>query len=328
MTQIPAKVDAGRKRSVSTEHATPSFFFNGHAPRRRVLVIAASAVLGFALTVVWSAKFVDRTIGDTIADTLLGHTAKGTPIAGALAGVLFALVTGIAGTFTACNIAVFSALAPLTGGRATSRRSRMAAGLRPLGHLAAGAVVVSALYGVVVAITGTDMSQFDQSQGGGLSGRLIQAMVVFGIIGLVMTYLGLATLGIVRDPLAKVSEKYPSAPMLFMGGLIGAFLVGRPFPLFRQLFRDTAESHNVLYGAAAFAFQSLGNILVMSALFLLVTGFLGDRLHRWMEDSPGRTAALMAAGFIVAGVFLVLYWDVRILAVRDLIWYPIAPWAA
>nr|WSW64770.1 hypothetical protein OG461_00400 [Streptomyces sp. NBC_00995]WSW71183.1 hypothetical protein OG461_36140 [Streptomyces sp. NBC_00995] len=329
MTQIPAKVDAGRKRSVSTEHATRSFFFNGHAPRRRVLVIAASAVLGFALTVVWSAKFVDRTIGDTIADTLLGHTAKGTPIAGALAGVLFALVTGVAGTFTACNIAVFSALAPLTGGRATSRRSRMAAGLRPLGHLAAGAVVVSALYGAVVAITGTGMAQFDQSTGGsGLSGRLIQAMVVFGIIGAVMTYLGLATLGFVRDPLAKVSAKYPSAPMLFMGGLIGAFLVGRPFPLFRQLFRDAAESHNVLYGAAAFALQSLGNILVMAVLFLLVTGFFGDRLQRWMEGAPSRTASLMAAGFIAAGVFLLLYWDVRILAARDLIWYPIAPWAA
>ncbi|WP_331734437.1 hypothetical protein [Streptomyces sp. NBC_00887] len=330
MTQIPATVDSGRKRSESTDHAPPSFFFNGHAPRRRVLVIAASAILGFALTVVWSAEFVDRTIGDTVADTLLGHTAKGTPIAGALAGVFFALATGVAGTFTACNIAVFSALAPLTGGRATSRRGRMAAGLRPLGHLAAGAVVVSSLYGVVVAITGTNMAQFDQSQSqsGGLSGRLIQAMVVYGIIGLVMTYLGLAALGIVRDPLAKVSEKYPSAPMLFMGGLIGAFLVGRPFPLFRQLFRDAAESHNVLYGAAAFAFQSLGNILVMAALFLLVTGFLGDRLQRWMERSPSRTAALMAAGFIAAGIFLLLYWDVRILARRDLIWYPIAPWAA
>lgn len=328
MAQIPATADSERNRSASTERPAPSFFFNGHAPRRRVLVIAASAVLGFALTVVWSAKFVDQTIGDTIADTLLGHTAKGTPIAGALAGVFFALVTGVAGTFTACNIAVFSALAPLTGGRAGSRRSRMAAGLRPLGHLAAGAVVVSALYGVVVAITGTDMSQFDESQSSGLSGRLIQAMVVFGIIGLVMTYLGLATLGFVRDPLAKVSQKYPSAPLLFMGGLIGAFLVGRPFPLFRQLFRDAAENHNVLYGAVAFGFQSLGNILVMAVLFLLVTGFLGDRLHRWMTDAPSRTAALMAAGFIVAGVFLLLYWDVRILAGRDLIWYPIAPWAA
>ncbi|MEU4068249.1 hypothetical protein AB0F25_38640 [Streptomyces wedmorensis] len=88
-----------------------------------------------------------------------------------------------------------------------------------------------------------------------------------------------------RDPLAKLSEEYPSAPMLFMGGLIGAFLIGRPFPLFR-------------------------------------------RLHRWTTKRPSRSAALMAAAFIAAGVFLVLYWDLRILARRDLIWYPMAPWAA
>ncbi|MFF3775645.1 hypothetical protein [Streptomyces sp. NPDC002232] len=325
----PAPVELRRpERPAATGRSAPSFFFSGHVPRRRALVVAVSALFGFALTVVWSAEFVDRTIGDTVADTLLGHTAKGSPIPGALAGVFFALVTGIAGTFTACNIAVFSALAPLTGGRSVSRRGRMAAALRPLGQLAAGAVAVSAVYGMLVAMSGTGMPQFDESQGGGLSGRLIQAMVVYGLIGLVMTYLGLSALGVVRDPLAKLSARYPSAPMLFMGGLIGAFLIGRPFPLFRQLFRDAARSHDVLYGSVAFSLQTVGNILVMSVLFLLVTGLFGDRLHRWMTKRPSRSAALMAAGFIAAGVFLVLYWDVRLLARRDLIWYPLAPWAA
>ncbi|MCZ0983704.1 hypothetical protein O1L60_43830 [Streptomyces diastatochromogenes] len=327
--QRPAPVETRpRPAAVTGRRPAPSFFFNGHVPRRRALVLAVSALVGFALTVVWSAEFVDKTIGDNVADTLLGHHAKGTPISGALAGVFFALVTGIAGTFTACNIAVFSALAPLTGGRSVSRRGRMAAALRPLGQLAAGAVVVSAVYGMLVAMSGTGMPQFDQSQGGVLSGRLIQAMVVYGLIGLVMTYLGLAALGVVRDPLAKLSERYPSAPMLFMGGLIGAFLIGRPFPLFRQLFRDTAQSHNVLYGSVAFGLQTLGNLLVMSVLFLLVTGLFGDRLHRWMTARPSRAGALMAAGFIAAGVFLVLYWDVRLLSRFDVIWYPMAPWAA
>ncbi|MET8885491.1 hypothetical protein [Streptomyces rubiginosohelvolus] len=306
----------------------PSFFFNGHTPRRRVLVISVSALIGFVLTVVWSAEFVDRAIGDTVANGLLGHEAKGTPIAGALAGVAFALATGIAGTFTACNIAVFSALAPLTGGGSVTRRGRMSAAVRPLGHLAAGAVVVSALYGVLVALAGTGMPQFDDGRSGGLSGRLVQAMVVYGMIGLTMTYLGLAAAGVVRDPLAKVSRRYPQAPMLFMGVLIGAFLIGRPFPLFRQLFRDAAESHNVLYGAAAFSLQSIGNIVVMAVLFLAVTGVLGDPLHRWMTRRPSRASALMAGAFITAGVFMILYWDLRILARRDLIWYPLAPWAA
>ncbi|MFE0703217.1 hypothetical protein [Streptomyces sp. NPDC058872] len=332
MAQTVRRSPSNRSRPAPATEPTlpaPSFFFNGHVPRRRALVIAVSALFGFALTVVWSASFVDRTIGDTVADSLLGHAAKETPITGVLAGIVFALATGVAGTFTACNVAVFSALAPLSGAGSTTRRGRMAAALRPLGRIALGAVVVSASYGVVVALFGTGMPQFEQSQGGGgaFSGRLIQAMVVYGLIGLIMTYLGLAALGLLRDPLAKLTHRFPNAPLYFMGGLIGAFLIGRPFALFRQLFRDTAESGNALYAALGFSLQSIGNILVMSLLFLLVTGLLGNRLHRWMTARPSRASALMAAAFIAAGVFLVLYWDVRILARRDLIWYPMAPWA-
>lgn len=173
------------------------------------------------------------------------------------------------------------------------------------------------------------MPQFDESQGGGgFSGRLIQAMVVYGLLGAIMTYLGLAALGVVRDPLARLTRVWPGAPMLFMGGLIGAFLIGRPFPLFRQLFRDAAASGNSFYAALEFSLQSLGNILVMALVFLLVTGFFGDRLHGWLTRRPSRASALMAAAFIAAGVFMILYWDVRMLARRDLIWYPLAPWAA
>ncbi|MEV0929026.1 hypothetical protein AB0I99_28625 [Streptomyces spongiicola] len=125
----------------------------------------------------------------------------------------------------------------------------------------------------------------------------------YGLIGLVMTYPGLASLGIVRGPLRRVAARFPNAPMVFMGCLIGAFLVGRPFPLFRQLFRDAAESRNVLYGAAVFGLQTLGNIVVTAVLLLVVTGLFGDRLHRWMSAKPSRASALMAAAFIAAGVF-------------------------
>ncbi|OKK14251.1 hypothetical protein AMK16_30855 [Streptomyces sp. CB00455] len=330
MTQVahrPAPAPRAARKDAPAPSRTPSFFFNGFAPRRRALVLLVGALFGFALTVVWSAQFVDKTIGDNVADTLLGHAAKGTPIAGTFAGVAFALASGIAGTFTACNIAVFSALAPLAG-TAASRRGRVAAALRPLGFLAAGAVAVSALYGVVVALVGTGMPQFQTSAGTGFAPRLVQAMVVYGLIGLIMTYLGLAAAGVVRDPLARMSARFPNAPMVVMGALIGGFLIGRPFALFRQLFQDAARSHNVLYGAAVFSLQTLGNILIVGVLFLLVTGILGERLHRWLVAKPSRASAVMAAAFIAAGVFMILYWDVRMLARRDLIWYPLAPWAA
>ncbi|UQX05409.1 hypothetical protein [Streptomyces sp. RerS4] len=325
MTQVAPRPAATGRTPRPTR--TPSFFFNGHAPRRRALVLVLGALVGFALTVVWSAEFVDQTIGANVSEALLGHPAKDAPLTGALAGIAFALATGVAGTFTACNIAVFSAVAPLAGQVAT-RRGRVVAALRPLGQLAAGALVVSAAYGVVVALVGTGMPQFQTApSAGGFSPRLIQAMVVYGVMGLAMTYLGLAAAGLVRDPLARLTARFPGAPMFVMGAMTGALLIGRPFGLFRQLFRDAAESHNVLYGAAAFALQSLGNIVIVALLFLIVTGLFGDRLHRRLTAKPSRVSALMAGAFVAAGVFMVLYWDVRMLARRDLIWYPLAPWA-
>jgi hypothetical protein len=301
---------------------------DGRHPRRRGLIIGLSVLAGFLLTVAWSAEFADSTIGDTVANTMLGHDAKQTPITGVAAGIVFAFVGGLAGTFTACNIAVFSAVAPMVGG-AGSRWQRLAQALRPLGWLCAGMVAVSAVYGAIVGLVGTRMPQFSMAPNvaGSVTPRLLQAMVVFGVIGLVMLYLGLAALGVVRDPFARVVGRFPNAPTVFMGVLIGAFLIGRPFPLFRQMFRDAAESGNPAYGAAAFTLQSLGNMAVMGILFLLIAAFAGPRLQRLVNARPQLIAAVTASAFLVAGTFLVLYWDVRLLAVVKIIpWYPLAPW--
>ncbi|MCP2167738.1 hypothetical protein [Goodfellowiella coeruleoviolacea] len=296
-------------------------------PRRPWLVVGLSALVGFLLTVVWSAEFVDSTIGGTVADTLLGHDAASTPIAGVGAGVLFAFVSGLAGTFTACNIAAFGAMAPVAADHG-STVDRVRQVLRGLGLLCAGMLPVSAAYGVVVALVGTSMPQFQTTAAAGqLAPRLVQAMVVFGAVGLVMLYLGLAAAGIVPDPLARLARRRPGAPLVLLGALIGVFLIGRPFPLFRVMFRDAAESGDVLYGAAAFVLQSLGNVVLIAVGLLAVTLLAGERLGRWLAADPRRRAALTAAALVAAGVFLVLYWDVRILERRELIpWYPIAPW--
>ncbi|ROP41691.1 hypothetical protein EDD40_7127 [Saccharothrix texasensis] len=317
-----------RREPVTTTVATSSFV-NGHFPRRRGLILVLSSIAGFLLTVVWSAQFVDSTIGDSVANTLLGHDAKETPIQGIAAGIAFAFVSGIAGTFTACNIAAFGAVAPMLGASG-SRWSKLAATLKPVGWLAVGMIPVSALYGVLVGIVGTRMPQFATAanQPGTLSSRSIQSLIVFGVIGLVMVYLGLAALGYVRDPFRKIAKRFPNAPMVFMGVLIAGFLIGRPFGLFRQMFRDAAESHNPLYGAAAFTLQSVGNIVIMALLFLALAYFTGGRLQRWLSAKPSRIAAVTAAALIIAGVFTFMYWDIRMLARREIIpWYPTAPWA-
>src|SRR5439155_113606 len=163
-----------------------------------------------------SSQTADDRIGFNTANAILGHDAKTTPIAGVGSGILFAFVTGFAGSFTACNVACFGAVGPLVGS-ATTRREKLAATLKPIGWMSAGLLPVSAIYGAIVGIVGTRMPQFSTKPSKGLSPRSIQTMIAFGTIGLIMLILGLAALGIIRDPLAAVSRRYKNAPLILMG---------------------------------------------------------------------------------------------------------------
>ncbi|GGP86369.1 hypothetical protein [Streptomyces melanogenes] len=303
-----------------------SLFVSGAFPRRRLLVLLLAVLGGLLLAYAWSAEFVDQEIGARSANAMLGHDAHATPIANIASGVLFALVTGLAGSFTACNIAVFGAVGPLVGS-ARTRRARLLHTLKPIGWLTAGMLPVSALYGAVVGLVGTHMPQYAPTKPGhGLSGRIIQAMTVFGVVGAVMIVCGLAALGLLPDPLKAVSRRFPNVPLVLMGALVGGFLLGRPYPLFRDMFRHAADTHNPAYGAAAFALQSVGNIIVMALVFLLLSYGVGGRLQRWLAAAPSRASALTAAGFLVAGVFTVVYWDIRLLDRLGYLWFPTAPW--
>lgn len=235
-------------------------------PKRPRLVVL-SVLAGFVLTVIWSAPFVDRVIGDSVANAMLGHDAKATPLDGVLAGVAFAFVTGLAGSFTACNVAVFGVVAPLVGERGQAK-PRWRDSLRALGWICLGAVGISAGYGALVAIVGTAMPQFATapSVAGVLSPRQVQSMIVFGLIGVAFLYLGLAALRLVPDPFARIRQRRPAVPLIVMGVLIGALLIGRPFPLFRMMFRHAAESGNVFYGISAFVLQSLGNLVIAAVV--------------------------------------------------------------
>jgi hypothetical protein len=314
--------------SMTVAHAVPvhpqaRFFGAGPYPARRAATAVVAVLAGFVLTAIWSAPFVDSVIGDSVANGLLWYDAKATPIGGVLAGTLFAFVSGLAGSFTACNIAAFGAVAPLVGGQAGEKR-RFATTLKPLGWIAAGMLTVSVVYGVIVALVGTRMPQFSTAQTTGLSPRSVQSMIAFGVVGLVFLLLGLIALGLLRGP--GFLRRHPAAPLVLMGALIGGFLIGRPYPLFRIMFRSAAEQHNVLYGAAAFALQSVGNIVVMAVLFLILTRATGGRVQRWLAAKPARIATVTGAALLVGGTFTLLYWDVRVLGRLGIIWFPMINW--
>jgi hypothetical protein len=306
-------------------HPQAGFFGAGPYPARRAVIALTAVVAGFVLTAIWSAPFVDSVIGDSVANGILGYDAKATPISGVLAGTLFAFVSGLAGSFTACNIAAFGAVAPLVGGQAGEKR-RFATTLKPLGWIAAGMLTVSVVYGVVVALVGTRMPQFSTAKTTGMSPRSVQSMAAFGVVGLVFLVMGLVALGILRNPLAGFTRRHPAAPLVLMGALIGGFLIGRPYPLFRIMFRSAAEQHNIGYGAAAFALQSVGNIVVMALLFLLLTHATGGRVQRWLAAKPARIATVTGVALLVGGTFTLLYWDVRVLGRLGIIWFPMVNW--
>jgi hypothetical protein len=289
----------------------------GIRPRHTGRVVAASVVAGLLLALLWSYKLVDSVIGDTVANNLLGHDAKGADIAGTAAGLVFAFVSGLAGTFTACNIAMAAAIGPMAqaGSRQSGSLRRL---LRPVGYLSAGMVCVAGAYGFVGVLLGDRLPQLSTATVGGLPVRLIQASIVFGVIGLVLGYLGLAALKVVPDVFAR----RPVARVVTLGALIGGFLIGRPYPLFNKLFHFAVQEGNPFYGAAVFVLQSLGNVAIVTVLFILLSAVTRGGFVRMMTADPRRAMLITGAMLLALGVFNIVYWDVRLPAMFGYGWFP------
>ncbi|MEV4740985.1 hypothetical protein [Streptomyces sp. NPDC049555] len=289
--------------------------------RRPTACAVTGLTAGILLAVLWSAGLVDG-LGVDTADGLLGRDSLKDDIPGTGAGALFAFVVGLAGTFTACNVAAFGAIAPMAG-TADTRSGRLAAALRPLGRVTAAAVAVAALYGGICAAIGPNIPQLSQSTGsGGIPPRALQALITFTVIGLVMAWLGLSALGLTPDPLTHRTR------LLLIGALIGGFVIGRPYPLFRKAFAYAADTHNALYGALLFALIALGNVVVVALLFLLLALTGHGRIPRWLHAAPGRAATFSGTALLLFGTFTVVYWGIRLPARYDYWWFPTMPWNA
>lgn len=306
-----------------TSAASPSPTLAVTDSSRVTRTILLSLLAGAILTSIWSYRFVDSVIGDSVANSLLGYDAKATPIAGAAAGALFAFISGLAGTFTACNICAFSAIAPL----AAEKRSAGQA-LRPLGYLALGSVAVAAIYGFIGALLGPALPQLSAATlgEGGYPVRLLQSTVIFVGIGVVFVLWGLMALNVIRNPFAGLSLRYPWARSVFMGALMGGFLIGRPFPLFKKMFEFAATTHNPLYGSLTFVLQALGNMLIMAVLFVILMYGTGGRFERWLQARPGRIQTFTAVALMVGGAFFITYWGLRVPSIFGIGWWPAIQW--
>ncbi|HEY3735538.1 MAG TPA: sulfite exporter TauE/SafE family protein [Streptosporangiaceae bacterium] len=303
--------------------SSPPVETTGTRTIRTGTLIVVSLLVGAGIAMLWSAKLVDDDIGVNSATGILGHNSLTSGISSSGAGIVFAFIAGLAGTFTACNVAAFSAIAPLMQD-APSLGARARAALRPVGWLAVGVIVVAGLYGAIGAAFGKHIPQLSTATiGNGVHVRTLQAIGIFSVIGLIFIYLGLAAAGTVPDPLRRLTARWPHTPQLVMGALIGGFLIGRPYPLFYKMFAYAASTHDPAYGAAAFILVALGNILLMAILFLVLSM---TRYQQWLQSRPGRVARFTAVALLIGGGFTLAYWGLRVPANLGYGWFPTVGW--
>src|SRR6202521_370280 len=279
---LPSRTDL--EQSATRDHT------HSGANANLVWLIAGSATLGLGLAIVWSPSFVDQTIGENGATTILGYSVTATPITGVLMAIGFAFISGLTGTFTACNVGGLSAIAPLS----TGRRPSLASAVRSVGWLALGTSLVAGLYGAIGALVGPSIPPLSHALIRRFPIRLIQSSVVFGILGLVLVVTGLAALGVIRFHTPRLHGRYIAVRLVLIGGLIGAFLIGRPFALFVKIFQYAAATHNPALGALVFVLQSLGNIAVLALVFVAIAAVARGRLLRCLAARPDRLARFNA----------------------------------
>ncbi len=290
---------------VPAEHRLDQAYTTGERAR-----VAAVAMLGAVLVAgFWNARLVDQVGHDVIAGAIVGDSgelAGSFAQHGALFGFLFAAAAGLAATFTACNCVVFAMLPGLATGGSSGRRGA----LRALALFSAGVIGVGAIYGMFVGSLGpVGIAAYNAPEV-----RLAQASTVFTIIGLLMLAWGAVDLGFV-EPLrrhvgtaAQAFLARPTTKASLLGLLVGAFAVGRPFPVMRDFLSYAAAANSPLYGAAVMIVQGLAQIAVMVAVFFaLVYGF-GPQLSGWSSRRPHQVALVSAVSLVAGGTFFVFYW--------------------
>lgn len=286
-------------------------------------VVISALGLGLLLTIFWSPSMADDVIGQNVANAIVGSKAMTIPLDSVFLGVIFALASGLATTFTACNCVVFSCIAPLAGEK---QQRKLSVG-RLLLLICGGVIIVTAIYGIVGALLGDRMPTLSQALvqlpvGRGYPVRLLQATIVFVVLGVVLLLWGAVSLQLIPSPFKRLTQSHAWIVPLFMGVIVGGFTIGRPFPLFQKLFLYSAETGNPLLSAGLIALQGLGNIALMTLLFALLMYGTRGYVERWLQNYPYAVRMLTAASLLIGGTFLILYWGLRVPAIFGIGWFP------
>lgn len=279
----------------------------------RVAYFALAVAFGIVVAGFWNYQLVDGFGRDVVAANTIGEysgRAGEYPTRGGGFGFVFAIVAGLAATFTACNCVVFAMIPGLAcaSDKAATRRSA----LQLLGVMTFFVVAVGAVYGVFIGWLGPEGVEAINAR----AVRFAQAGVVFSTLGVAMLAWAAVELGLLDrfvsrlSPVTRAFFAQPTTKAAILGIMVGAFAVGRPYPVFRELLLYTAQAGRPSYGAAVMALQGLGQILVMVVLFVALFGLFGDKIGRWIGRKPYRTHAMAGIALAAGGAYFLFYWGI------------------
>lgn len=280
---------------------------------RRVGCQLAAVAGGVVVAGFWNFRLVDEFGAEIVAGTTIGGyqgLASQFTTLGAAFGFAFALVAGLAATFTACNCVVFAMIPGLTC--APGARAGRLAPLRAFGVMVAFVVLVSAVYGAFVGWLGPEGAAAINVR----EVRFAQAGTVFSVLGLAMLVWGAIELGLLDrlvarcSPVTRAFFSQPTTKAAIMGIMVGAFAIGRPYPVFREFLLYAAQLERPDYGAAVMAMQGLGQILVMAVFFVLLVWAFGARLRQRALAHPARMALIFGCALTAGGAYFLYYWGI------------------
>jgi sulfite exporter TauE/SafE len=280
---------------------------------RRFVYLTSAAAVGVLIAGFWNFRVVDGFGADVVAANTIGtYQGKAAEFAtlGTGFGFIFAMVAGLAATFTACNCVAFAMIPGLTC--ASDERAGRSAALRSLGIMLTSVVLVSAVYGAFVGWLGPEGVEAINSR----PVRFAQAGIVFSCLGLMMLLWGAIEFGLLDrltsrcTPVTRAFFAQPTTKAALMGMMIGAFAIGRPYPVFREFLLYAAQAQRPSYGAAVMALQGLGQVAVMVVAFLAVLLLFKNRLRRWIAAKPTQPALVSAFALTAGGAYFLFYWGI------------------
>jgi hypothetical protein len=280
---------------------------------QRLGFLAVAIAAGVVAAGFWNFRLVDEFGSEVIAATTIGgYQGKAAQFAvlGAGFGFVFAAVAGLAATFTACNCVAFAMIPGLVC--ASDPRAGRAAARQALAAMLVAVVAVSAVYGAFVGWLGPAGAAAINLR----EVRFAQAGVVFSVLGAVMLAWAAIDLGLFAravgrlSPVTRAFFSQPSTKAALMGAMIGAFAIGRPYPVFREFLLYTAHLQQPLYGAAVMAVQGVGQIAVMVALFIGILALGQSRIRAWVLRSPHQPSLVSALALAAGGAYFLFYWGV------------------